>query len=158
MAKYVTESPWAALTDLCSYCIHRWKAKCKKLERDADRAQHSAQQAAERNEQLVKETESLRAAHFWWTPGGSTEARAGGTTRMEGPGRRERVEEGQWGACVYCVHACVCTHVHVDVLVKESNWSNSFLGIQIISIYDVCISDRRAEGFADGFRTRSTRL
>ena len=54
-------NPGSALTNQHSFWVHRWKAKCKKLERDADRAQHSAQQTAERNEQLVKETESLRA-------------------------------------------------------------------------------------------------
>ena len=38
----------------------RWKSKCKKLEQSADRSDHVARQTTERNEQLVKETETLR--------------------------------------------------------------------------------------------------
>ena len=41
----------------------RWKLKCKKLERDADRFKHSGDQSANRSEQLVRELEALRSQH-----------------------------------------------------------------------------------------------
>ena len=40
--------------------LFRWKAKCKKLERDFDRQQHTAQQATQRSEELIKELEMSR--------------------------------------------------------------------------------------------------
>ncbi len=44
-----------------SICTRRWKSRCARLEQTADRAQHSADTASARNEQLIRDAEAMRA-------------------------------------------------------------------------------------------------
>ena len=44
----------------CILPLHRWKVKCKKLEREMDGSKRGSTQLLDRNEQLVKENEALK--------------------------------------------------------------------------------------------------